>query len=85
MEISELMQLAQEAMVMVLLLSLPPIVAASVVGVLTSLVQALTQIQEQTLGFVLKLVAVIVSLIATGPWIATELVQLGQTVFSSIE
>ncbi len=84
MEISELMRLAQEAMVLVLILSLPPIVAASVIGVLVSLIQALTQIQEQTLGFVLKLIAVIASLIATGNWMAAELVQLGQTVFSAI-
>ncbi|MCD9459075.1 type III secretion system export apparatus subunit SctS [Marinibactrum halimedae] len=78
------MKLAQEAMVLVLLLSLPPIVAASLVGTLVSLIQALTQIQEQTLGFVLKLVAVIISLIATGHWMAAELVQLGRTVFTSI-
>lgn len=84
MEISELMKLAQEAMMLVLLLSLPPIIAASVVGTLVSLVQALTQIQEQTLGFVLKLVAVIVAMISTGNWMAAELVQLGTTVFNSI-
>lgn len=84
MDISELMRLAQEAMMLTLLLSLPPIVAASLVGTLVSLVQALTQIQEQTLGFVLKLVAVIISLIVTGQWIATELVQLGTTAFNSI-
>ncbi|VUD69242.1 hypothetical protein TDB9533_04609 [Thalassocella blandensis] len=84
MEVSELMRLAQEAMMLVLVLSLPPIVAASLVGTLVSLVQALTQIQEQTLGFVLKLVAVILAMIATGHWMAAELVQLGTTVFSSI-
>ena len=84
MDITELMRLAQEAMMLVLLLSLPPILAASLVGTLTSLVQALTQIQEQTLGFVLKLIAVIVSLVASGNWIASELVKLGNTAFGSI-
>lgn len=84
MEISELMQLAQEAMLLVLFLSLPPIIAASVVGTLVSLLQALTQIQEQTLGFVLKLIAVIVTLMATGDWIASELVRLGTSVFTRI-
>jgi len=84
MDISELMRLAQEAMMLVLILSLPPIIAASVVGTLVSLVQALTQIQEQTLGFVLKLVAVILSMMATGHWMAAELVKLGTTAFNGI-
>ncbi len=45
-------------LVLVLKLSLPPILVATVVGVLTSLLQALTQVQDQTLGFAIKLIAV---------------------------
>ncbi|WP_226648317.1 MULTISPECIES: type III secretion system export apparatus subunit SctS [Microbulbifer] len=84
MDISDLMMLAQEAMMLVLILSLPTIVAASLVGTLVSLIQALTQIQEQTLGFVLKLVAVIFALLATGSWMGAELINLGATAFKSI-
>lgn len=47
-----------ESMVLVMLLSMPPIVVASVVGIVVSLLQALTQVQEQTLSFAIKLVAV---------------------------
>ncbi|WP_444917394.1 type III secretion system export apparatus subunit SctS [Microbulbifer sp. JMSA003] len=84
MDVGEMMRLAQEAMMLVLILSLPAIVAASIVGTLVSLIQALTQIQEQTLGFVLKLVAVIFALIGTGSWMGAELVALGATAFNSI-
>ena len=51
-----------EAMVLVMMLSLPPIAVASIVGVIVSLLQALTQVQEQTLSFAIKLIAVAVTL-----------------------
>jgi type III secretion protein S len=61
------------ALVLVLYLSLPPIVVASVAGVLVGFIQALTQIQEQTLSFGIKLVAVTVTLFAIAPWLGAEL------------
>jgi len=84
MNANELVQFSIDAMMLVLILSLPPIVAASVVGTLVSLIQALTQIQEQTLSFVLKLVAVIVTLLITGQWMGTELYQMGDNIFKAI-
>ena len=57
----------------VLLLSLPPILVAAGVGILVSLFQALTQIQEQTLSFCVKLIAVSFTLIATARWVGIEL------------
>ncbi len=81
---NELIQFAIDAMMLVLLLSLPPIVAASVVGTLVSLIQALTQVQEQTLSFVLKLIAVIVTLLITTQWVGAELYQLGDNIFNAI-
>lgn len=70
-----------KAMMLVLWLSLPPILVATVAGVLVSLVQALTQIQEQTLGFTIKLVAVVVTMLFTASWIGGELYNLTVTVF----
>ena len=64
---------AGTAVVLVLLLSLPPILVATVVGVIVSLIQALTQIQEQTLPFAIKLVAVVVVMVATAPWLGSQL------------
>lgn len=66
---------AGTAVVLVLLLSMPPILVATFVGVLVSLIQALTQIQEQTLGFAVKLIAVVVTLVATAPWLGAQIVQ----------
>ena len=64
---------AGTAVLLVLLLSLPPILVATVVGVIVSLIQALTQIQEQTLPFAIKLVAVVVVMVATAPWLGSQL------------
>lgn len=66
---------AVNAMVLVLLLSLPTLVVATVVGLLVSLFQALTQIQEQTLSFGLKLLAVVITLLLTASWVGAELLQ----------
>ncbi|ATD01024.1 MULTISPECIES: type III secretion system export apparatus subunit SctS [Pseudoalteromonas] len=81
---AELIQLANEALYLTLILSLPTIVAASLVGTLTSLVQALTQIQEQTLSFVLKLIAVVVTLMITGNWMGQEISTLTDNIFKAI-
>ena len=53
-----------QAMILVMWLSMPPIVVASVVGIIISLLQALTQIQEQTLSFAVKLIAVAATIAA---------------------
>lgn len=67
-----ILTLTAQALWLTLLLSMPPIIAASVVGLMISLIQALTQIQEQTLPFAFKLVAVIISIFLTSRWIGIE-------------
>jgi type III secretion protein S len=62
-----------QALYLTLLLSLPTILAASIIGTLVSLLQALTQVQEQTLSFTLKLIAVGVVLVLTARWMGGEL------------
>lgn len=66
--------LAGEAVFTVLKASAPMLVLALVVGLLISVFQATTQIQEQTLAFVPKIVAVFVSIIIFGPWILNTVV-----------
>ncbi|NYZ66176.1 flagellar biosynthetic protein FliQ [Endozoicomonas sp. SM1973] len=66
------------------MLTSPPLIIAIAAGVLTSLVQTLTQIQDQTLPFAIKLVTVGVTLALTGRWIGGELIQLMSLVFSLI-
>jgi len=60
---------------------MPPIVVASVVGILFSLIQALTQIQEQTLSFGVKLIAVGATLYLTARWIGGEMYNYAQSLF----
>jgi type III secretion HrpO family protein len=62
-----------KALILVLVLSMPPILVATFVGLMISLLQALTQIQEQTLGFAVKLICVTVVLGLTTYWIGGEL------------
>lgn len=73
MELADLVTYVIQALLLVLILSLPPIVVASVVSILFSLIQALTQIQEQTLSFGVKLVAVGLTLYLTARWMGGEI------------
>ncbi|VTU27179.1 Flagellar biosynthetic protein FliQ [Variovorax sp. PBS-H4] len=84
MEIVDVVSHAVRALLLVLWLSLPPIVVASVVGTLFSLVQALTQIQEQTLSFAIKLVAVGLTLFLTARWVGGEIFNYTITLFDAI-
>lgn len=76
--------LFKQGMLLVVLLSAPPLIVAVVVGVLTSLIQALMQIQDQTLPFGVKLLAVGLTLLVTGRWIGVELIQLINQSFDMI-
>jgi type III secretion protein S len=84
MEIVDVVSHAVRALLLVLWLSLPPIVVASVVGTLFSLLQALTQIQEQTLSFAIKLVAVGVTLFLTSRWVGGEIFNYTVSLFDAI-
>jgi type III secretion protein S len=81
MSVGELSGFLTQGLYLVLWLSLPPIVVASVVGTLFSLFQALTQIQEQTLSFAIKLIAVMGTLLLTAGWIGGELFNFAVSLF----
>jgi flagellar biosynthetic protein FliQ len=68
-----LLALAREALLLMVLASLPPIGASLVVGFLMSLFQAATSIQEQALSVVPKLCAAVLALVIAAPWIAGQL------------
>ena len=74
----------REGLLLVLLLSGPPLLASMVVGFVVSLVQAATQIQDQTLAFVPKLVVVMVVLAAMGPVLGSSLVRFSQALLLAI-
>ncbi|SDG75146.1 type III secretion system export apparatus subunit SctS [Propionivibrio dicarboxylicus] len=81
MESADVVSYMMKALYLVLALSLPPILVAAVVGTLFSLFQALTQIQEQTLSFAIKLIAVMATLALTIRWIGGELFNFTLVVF----
>jgi type III secretion protein S len=72
-----------QALYLTLMLSMPAIVVASVVGTLFSLFQALTQIQEQTLSFAVKLIAVGITLYLTAGWMGGELLNYAISLFDN--
>jgi type III secretion protein S len=72
------------ALLLTLWLSLPTIVVASVVGTLFSLLQALTQIQEQTLSFAVKLIAVGLTIYLTARWVGGEIFNYTVSLFEAI-
>lgn len=76
------LQQLTEAMLLVMVLSLPPIIAASVVGILVSLLQALTQLQEQTVAFAVKLIAVDLTLALMAGMLGTEIVNFALKLFN---
>jgi type III secretion protein S len=71
-----------EAMLLVMLLSMPPIIVASVVGIAVSLLQALTQVQEQTLSFAIKLIAVAVTIAAMAGFLGNEILNYTLKLFN---
>jgi len=83
MEDSQILYLTSRALMLVLMLSGPPIVVASVVGVAVSLIQALTQIQEQTLSFAIKLIAVVITIFATAGWLGGMIFEYAVVIFDT--
>jgi type III secretion protein S len=70
-------------MLLVLKLSLIPICVATVIGLVVSLLQALTQIQEQTLGFAVKLIAITLTLLVCSSWLGGQLLLYTQDIFGN--
>jgi type III secretion protein S len=65
--------LVREALLLALLVSAPPLLAALAVGVVTGVLQAATQVQEPSVAVVPRLAAVLVALGASAPWVAARL------------
>ncbi|MDO1583190.1 type III secretion system export apparatus subunit SctS [Rhizobium oryzicola] len=80
---SDALQQLQETMLLVMVLSMPPIIVASVVGIIISLLQALTQIQEQTVSFAIKLIAVAITIAAMAGLLGSEIVNFTTKLFDN--
>lgn len=77
-------RIGQEALLLALLVSAPAVLAAMAVGLIVSLFQAATQIQEQTLTAVPKIVAVFAVIAVTGMWALGHLIRFATLLFESI-
>jgi flagellar biosynthesis protein FliQ len=78
------MAMGYEAMKLSLLLGAPLLLVALVTGLLISLFQAATQINEMTLSFIPKLLAVFATLVIAGPWMLNTVLDYMRTLFTSI-
>ena len=80
---AQLLDYAQTCLILILKLSLIPIIVATVVGLIVSLLQALTQIQEQTLGFAVKLITISITLLVASSWMGSQLLLYTQDIFKN--
>ena len=76
--------LTQQALQMTILISAPMLLAALVTGLLVSLFQAATQINEMTLSFIPQLLVLVLVLVLAGPWMLTTMVDYMRQLITSI-
>lgn len=79
----QIFALSYEAILLILILSAPPVLISMFVGLFVAIFQAATQIQEQTLSFTVKLVAVVVVLMAMGGWLGQEIISYSSNIFQN--
>jgi len=75
--------IAKQTLFLALILTGPPVLTALLVGLTISILQATTQVQEQTLTFVPKLVSIITVLALMGPWMLSQLVSFATSIYGS--
>lgn len=84
MESADLMAFAQQSIRTVLFASMPMLLLSLVVGLLVSIIQAVTQIQEATLSFVPKIISVFLSILVFGTWILNLLMEFTMSVLGNL-
>jgi len=81
---ADVTEIATQTMLLSAKISAPILLTALLVGFMISLFQAATQIQEPTLSFVPKMIAVAIALLVTGNWVLSELVSFTNQLFESL-
>ncbi|MEO0544775.1 MAG: flagellar biosynthetic protein FliQ [Pseudomonadota bacterium] len=82
---TDALDITQFAIWTTIVASSPPVIAAMLVGLVIALVQALTQIQEITLTFIPKIVAIFITLIVFAPFIGSQIGRLADVTYARIE
>jgi len=78
---THVVQLAYQGLLLILILSAPPILISMFFGLVVAIFQAATQIQEQTLSFTIKLVAVTLTLMFMGGWLGAQIMSFASNIF----
>ncbi|MCH7988767.1 MAG: flagellar biosynthesis protein FliQ [Planctomycetes bacterium] len=84
MTVDQAAELGRAALMMTLLIGAPVLLAAIVVGLVISIMQAVTQIQDQTISFVPKIVAMLVTLLIVLPWAMTRMIEYSTNLIREI-
>lgn len=77
-------QISRDALSMVMLISAPMLGLGLLVGLMVSVFQATTQIQEQTLAFIPKIIAIFVAILVFGPWMLSLMVDYTREIFTNL-
>ncbi|AUN95543.1 flagellar biosynthesis protein FliQ [Pseudazoarcus pumilus] len=84
MDAGTVMDIGRQAVQVTLMMSAPLFLAALITGLVVSIFQAATQINEMTLSFVPKLIAIFITAVAAGPWMITLIMDLATRLISGI-
>ena len=79
---AQVIQLAYQGLLLILILSGPPILISMFFGLTVAIFQAATQIQEQTLSFTIKLLAVVLTLMILGGWLGAQILGFANNIFT---
>ena len=79
--LGELTTLSQQALLLSIAVALPVVGAAALVGLVVSVLQAATQIQDHTLGHLPRLLVVVAVLLAVGPWMGSQIAEFALRAF----
>ncbi len=78
------LNISYDALKMILLISMPMLLSGLLIGVLISIIQVMTQIQEMTLTFVPKIIVVFITMMICGPWMLRKLMDFTTRLISEI-
>jgi flagellar biosynthetic protein FliQ len=81
--LDQAMDLVRSTLILALIVSAPMLIIGLLVGIIVSMLQAVTQIQEQTLSFIPKIAAMVASAILLMPWISHRLIEYSAAMFSN--
>ena len=79
-----IVQLTSEALMLCLLLSLPAVAVAAIVGLLVALVQAVTSLQDQSISQGIKLICVTFTVAVSAPWVGSTVLQCSQRLLTAV-